>query len=83
MTELVQSPNPGKWGVRTEYLYSFVYDGVYCIGIETEFDDPNLYMSFPEGADVICWCGNPDFIFRIPQHSTSQDHIIGLPKSVG
>ena len=83
MTSLAQSSNPGKWGVRTEHLYSFVYDGVYCIGIETEFDDPNLYMSFPEGADVICWRGNPDFIFRTPQHSTSQEHIIGLPKSVG
>lgn len=81
MTSLAQSTNPGKGGVRTEHLYSFVYDGVYCIGIETEFDDPNLYMSFPEGADVICWRGNPNFIFRTPQHSTSQEYIIGLPKS--
>ena len=81
MTSLAQSSNPGKWGVRTEHLYSFVYDGVYCNGIETEFDDPNLYMSFPEGADVICWCGNPDFIFHTPQHPTSQEYIIGLPKS--
>ena len=67
---------------RANILYTYSYDGVWCITIENpdvnSFNDPNITYIFPKDAKVICYEGNPNFEFAVPQHSTSQTNIIGF-----
>lgn len=77
MNELTNSNAPGARGVKINTLYTFSYNGIFCMK-GNDLNSSGITIIFPIGSNPVCWTNNANVLEGEVDCNTSQTSIIGI-----